>query len=267
MDPFIWFVAIGTISLALCLLFGKTVISVRPTMNANIGFSLLVVALLAAIPLLQWVKGSKSEPALSKAPPVGPPVHPKFNEAKTINPLKPGDAPPAIPAEGWMNSPMGAPNTQGKFVVLDAWALWCPICKSTAPGLVELSKKYAGKEVQFISINNLGESSTRPFMEQNEISWPSAYGVDLNYFGLLDAINKESAIMGYEVKPTILLLDRKGKIIWSDNHARYLHQAPEKTTNDLDEAIGKALLGQPTPSPNIDKEAAKLSDKIPSYQN
>lgn len=264
MDPFLWFAALGTISLALFLLVGKTAFAIRPTMSANFGFSLLVIALIAAIPLLQWGKGIKGEPALSKAPPVGPPVHPKFNEAKSITPLKQGYAPPTIPAEGWINAPQGGHNFQGKVVVLDAWALWCPICKSTAPGLVELSRKYAGKEVQFISINNLGESSTRPFMEQNEISWPSAYGVDLNYFGLLDAINKESAIMGYEVKPTILLLDRKGKIIWSDNHARYLHQDPEKTNKDLDEAIGKALLGQLIPSPNPGKEAAKFPDKIPS---
>ena len=41
---------------------------------------------------------------------------------------------------------------QAKLTVVDAWATWCGPCKENFPHLVEMNKKYGGKDVVFASI-------------------------------------------------------------------------------------------------------------------
>jgi len=143
--------------------------------------------------------------------------------------------------EGWIHADAKGPETKGKIVVLDIWAMWCPFCKSTAPHLVKLSKKYQNQDVVFLSLTNLGETSTRPFLENQSMDWSSAYGADLESLARLGAFNEEVKIPGYEVKPTLIIINRAGNIVWTDNHARYRHQEPEITSRELDLAIEKAL--------------------------
>ena len=47
--------------------------------------------------------------------------------------------------------------------------------------------------------------------------------------------------MGYETKPLLMLIDPEGRLVWTDDHARYRHQDPEKTIEALDGAIRKAI--------------------------
>ncbi len=127
------------------------------------------------------------------------------------------------------------------YVVLDLWALWCPFCKSTAPGLVQLSQKYASKNFQFLSITTSDIVGVEEFISSQEIKWPVAYSGDPVGFGRLGAFNETSPIQGYEVKPLLMLIDPKGRLIWTDNHARFRHQDPDKTILELESAIEKAM--------------------------
>ena len=42
---------------------------------------------------------------------------------------------------------------QGKVLVADLWASWCVSCIERFPAMVQLSEQYAGKPVQFVSLN------------------------------------------------------------------------------------------------------------------
>ena len=48
---------------------------------------------------------------------------------------------------------------QGKPVVVDVYASWCPACKNIAPTLSQLKQQYAGK-VHFVVLDVTDKSST-----------------------------------------------------------------------------------------------------------
>jgi len=43
-------------------------------------------------------------------------------------------------------------SKRAQLTVVDAWATWCGPCKENFPHLVEMNKKYGGKEINFASI-------------------------------------------------------------------------------------------------------------------
>lgn len=241
LSPYFFLFVFGALVFAVCFFQKKRSPQGQLSTAATAGIVFLFLAVVVSIPVVQWVTTPPEEPIPPRG---GGPMPGSMAQtaSEEVVPLKVGEAPPlTIPAGGWINAPEGGPDLAGKIVVLDVWALWCPYCKWTAPGMARLAQKYAGKEVVFVSISNSTELTARPFLEEHQVTWPAAYAVDLRFIRLLDAINETSPIPGYEVKPTILILDRTGKIIWSDNHARFRHQEPEKTAQEVDEAIAKAL--------------------------
>ena len=52
-----------------------------------------------------------------------------------------------------------AKQLQGKPVVVDVYASWCPACKNIAPTVAQLKQKYAGK-VEFVVLDVSDKSST-----------------------------------------------------------------------------------------------------------
>jgi thiol-disulfide isomerase/thioredoxin len=53
-----------------------------------------------------------------------------------------------------------AAELQGKPVLVDIYASWCPACKSIAPTLAEVQKKYDGK-VNFVVLNVSDRGTTK----------------------------------------------------------------------------------------------------------
>lgn len=43
-------------------------------------------------------------------------------------------------------------NWQGKILIINFWATWCPPCLKEIPDFIELQAEYASKNVQFIGI-------------------------------------------------------------------------------------------------------------------
>jgi thiol-disulfide isomerase/thioredoxin len=52
-----------------------------------------------------------------------------------------------------------AKSLQGKPVVVDVYASWCPACKNIAPTVAQLKQKYAGK-VEFVVLDVSDKSTT-----------------------------------------------------------------------------------------------------------
>ncbi len=64
--------------------------------------------------------------------------------------------------KGNTNSSIGGPlakQLQGKPVVVDVYATWCPACQNIAPTISQLEKKYAGK-VEFVVLDVSDKSTT-----------------------------------------------------------------------------------------------------------
>jgi thiol-disulfide isomerase/thioredoxin len=63
-----------------------------------------------------------------------------------------------------LGSPL-AKKLQGKPIVIDIYASWCPACQNIAPTVAQLKEKYAGK-VEFVVLDVSAQSTTKVAMDK-----------------------------------------------------------------------------------------------------
>lgn len=101
---------------------------------------------------------------------------------------------------------------QGKVVILDFWATWCPPCRKMIPELINLYQKYKdqGLEVVGISLDEGGTGPVQDFVNNVKITYPVVMGTrDISKeYGYINAI------------PTSFVIDRKGYI--RNKHVGYI---------------------------------------------
>lgn len=61
---------------------------------------------------------------------------------------------------------------QGKTLVVNFWATWCPPCVDEMPELVELQEDLGGSNVQVLGIGIDSPSNIRQFSEKHRITYP-----------------------------------------------------------------------------------------------
>ena len=116
-------------------------------------------------------------------------------------------------------------DLQGKVVLVDVWATWCPPCRRSLPEVAELQKAGGDRYVVLpISVDQGGWGDVKPFLAQNPQLVLTAYVPDGG--GALDAFGEIRGI------PTTLVIDRRGRLVkrWSGYAEGMARQA-------LDEAL------------------------------
>jgi len=178
-------------------------------------------------------------PAAATPPGDPDPPMPAFVPATPA--LRAGDELPALAAEGWLNGAPPAPSAPGvRLMVVDVWAQWCPLCRQGAPGLLELSKKYAGRGVAFVSLTNMPRNPVVLFGNEFALTWPIGYGATAETIVALGA-GSGMPTPGYGIAPTLYVVDTGGRIVWSDEHARFRHVESAQWWRDVERAIDAAL--------------------------
>ncbi len=100
---------------------------------------------------------------------------------------------------------------QGKLVMLDFWATWCPPCVEEMPTLVRLAKEYEPRGLVFVAANRDEPSEAK-----------AAVGVFVATrvpgLGPYVAFADDRSTASYLVRtlPTLYLIDRRGKVV--DSH-------------------------------------------------
>ena len=131
----------------------------------------------------------------------------------SVNGVASNDAPAQprkpVPEMSWTNFDgkiQKIKDLEGKVVLLDFWATYCPPCIEEIPHLMELQAKY-GSDLQVVGLH-VGGDEDRPkvpeFVERLKITYPLAYPEDAlsaYVFGQQDAI------------PQTAVFDRSGKLV------------------------------------------------------
>jgi thiol-disulfide isomerase/thioredoxin len=119
---------------------------------------------------------------------------------------------------------------RGKVLVLSFWATWCGPCRELEPQFVQVAKNYAGNaDIVFYAVNtDEDESLVAPFLSHEKWDVPVVYADGLDDFVKVQSL------------PTVLILDRAGKITYRING--YPPEGfAENLTNAIQAAVGSAL--------------------------
>lgn len=94
-------------------------------------------------------------------------------------------------------------SIQGKVVLLQFWATWCPYCKRDMPALESLSRDFSGQGLLILGVN-VGESKkkVKDFLAQSPRSSKVILMDDTNLAALFEA----------KSFPLYVLIDRNGKL-------------------------------------------------------
>ncbi|HET9253449.1 MAG TPA: TlpA disulfide reductase family protein [Candidatus Eisenbacteria bacterium] len=139
-----------------------------------------------------------------------------------------GTAAPAFALPNLEGKTVRNTDLQGKVVLLNFWATWCPPCRDEVPDFVRLQSKYRdqGLEIVGLSLDHGGAQDVRPFADEYNV----------NYTMLIASQETADAFGGIQGVPTTFVLDRKGTIV-----KRFVGRAPAEA---FEEAI-RPLLAQP----------------------
>lgn len=127
---------------------------------------------------------------------------------------------------------ISAADFDGKVLVLNFWATWCPPCVGEIPGFIELQKKHAAKGFTFLGFSfDMDQATHDRWVKEKQLNYPSIFMMTDEGKKVVEAFEK--AVGAVEVYPTTLVIDRQGNIV-----ARHEGFLPEEA---LEKFLAKLL--------------------------
>jgi len=95
----------------------------------------------------------------------------------------------------------------GKVLMVNFWATWCPPCRKEIPAFIELQEKYQDKGFQIIGVALDEKQAVIDFTDPMGVNYPVLMAADEG-IKLSKAYGNRLGVLPYTV-----IVDRKGKII------------------------------------------------------
>lgn len=110
---------------------------------------------------------------------------------------------------------------QGKVVIVDFWASWCPPCRDEAPALAALYRRYREQGLVVVGVS-LDESRKKmeAFAQQSGMEWP-------HYFDGRGWDNKLTRKYSIASIPTVWVIDRDGLMVDHDARGKLEQLVPQ----------------------------------------
>ena len=101
-------------------------------------------------------------------------------------------------------------DVEGRTVLLDAWATWCPPCLAELPHLRALTERYEGRLLVIgLSLDTMPRRDFLSWTRRHDMRWPQVF--DGRGYGGPDA-----ARLGIDVLPMSWLFDARGRLAASN---------------------------------------------------
>ena len=94
----------------------------------------------------------------------------------------------------------------GKIILLNFWATWCPPCLEEIPGFIELQEQYGDQGFQIIGIAADDEEAVREFAKEAKFNYP-IIAAELEALALIGRYGNRSGGIPYSV-----FINREGEI-------------------------------------------------------
>lgn len=96
---------------------------------------------------------------------------------------------------------------QGKLVVLNFWATWCPPCLKEIPAFVDLQQRLGDQGLQFVGIALDEVAAVQPFLKDHAINYPVLLG-DQDVARFMTELGNQIGAL-----PFTVVVGRDGKVL------------------------------------------------------
>jgi peroxiredoxin/outer membrane lipoprotein-sorting protein len=94
-------------------------------------------------------------------------------------------------------------DLQGKVVLVNFWASWCPPCRKELPSLVKLSNEFKERGLVVLGVNDEGRGPAGKYAEK----------VGLSFATVDDSSKKAHRLYSIRSIPTVFIINREGKVV------------------------------------------------------
>lgn len=116
-----------------------------------------------------------------------------------------------------LNDLSGAPRSvsewDGKVLVVNFWATWCPPCREEIPHFVALQNELGGQGVQFLGVAIDEPAEVRAFVREHGVNYPTLVGAE-DAMAVSQRFGNDLGALPYTV-----IVDRTGRVAFTHRGA------------------------------------------------
>ena len=118
--------------------------------------------------------------------------------------VKPGEPAPNFQLRDMNGRIVSLSELRGKVVLLNFWATWCGPCRVEMPAMERLYRTYDRKDFEILAVSTdaQGVAVTRPFQEENKLTFPILHDADF----------RVGLSYGARTLPMTFMVDRQGVV-------------------------------------------------------
>lgn len=116
--------------------------------------------------------------------------------------VKPGEPAPNFQLRDMNGQVVALSDLRGKVVLLNFWATWCGPCRIEMPAMERLYRTFDRKDFEILAVSTdaQGVAVTRPFQQENQLTFPILHDADF----------RVGLSYGARTLPMTFMVDRQG---------------------------------------------------------